>query len=175
MEEYIDDISSRERVTWLKQLSRTPDLVGDEFDPEELSFVIPGIAITCWEGAGRVSGRPGFFVINVADELDTPSDIKVPINPWEGVQATRVKLDRIAEIIEGQHGGPDSTNVVVHCAMGIERSALAVAWFLRSKNHHDSLTGAYDAISAARPIVADRSGWVDEELDPPNSSGAHAA
>ena len=167
MHTYIDKIGSRERLTWLGRMSRTPEMLGDGFDPEELSFPHPGIAITCWEGAAQVAGQPGYYVINVAGELDTPSDLKMPVDPRDGVSATRSQLDRIADVIDQQLEGPDDTKVIVHCAMGIERSALAVAWFLRSRLGYGSLTAAYDAISAARPIVADRSHWVVEELDVP--------
>ena len=167
MHTYIDGISSRERLTWLNRISRTQELVENGFDPEELSFAHPRIAITCWEGAVRVVGQQGYFVINVADELNTPCDVKMPVNPRDGVSATRRQLDRITSVIEEELGGPEGTKVIVHCAMGIERSALAVAWFLRSRLGYGSLTAAYDAISAARPIVADRSGWVGEELDVP--------
>ena len=167
MHTYIDKIGSRERLTWLGRMSRTPEMLGDGFDPEELSFVHPSIAITCWEGAAQVVGQPGYYVINVAEELNTPCDVKIPVNPRDGVSATRSQLDRIAGVIAQQIEGPDDTKVIVHCAMGIERSALAVAWFLRSWLGYGSLTAAYDAISAVRPIVADRSGWAGEELDVP--------
>ena len=167
MHTYIDKIGSRERLTWLERMSRTPHLVTDDFDPEELSFVHPSIAITCWEGAAEVAGQPGYYVINVAGELDTPSDLKMPVDPRDGVSATRSQLDKIAGVVAQQLEGSDDTKIIVHCAMGIERSALAVAWFLRSRLGYGSLTAAYDAISAARPIVADRSGWVGEELDVP--------
>ena len=169
MHTYTDKTGSRERLTWLGRMSRTPHLVTDDFDPEELSFPHPGIAITCREGAAQVAGQPGYYVINVAGELDTPSDLKMPVDPRDGVSATRSQLDRIADVIDRQLEGPDDTKVIVHCAMGIERSALAVSWFLRSRLGYGSLTAAYDAISAARPIVADRSGWVGEELDMPMS------
>ena len=169
MHTYIDKTGSRERLTWLKSMSRTPHLVTDDFDPEELSFVHPSVAITCWEGAVEVAGQSGYYVINVAGELDTPCDLKAPVDPRDGVTATTTQLDKIAGVIDRQLEGPDDTKVIVHCAMGIERSALAVAWFLRSRLGYGSLTAAYDAISAARPIVADRSGWVGEELDMPIS------
>ena len=167
MHTYIDKIGSRERLTWLGRMSRTPEMLGDGFDPEELSFPHPGIAITCWEGAAQVVGKPGYYVINVAGELDTPCDLKMPVDPRDGVSAIRAQLDRIAGVIDQQLEGPDDTKVIVHCAMGIERSALAVAWFLRGRLGYGSLTAAYDAISAARPVVADRSHWVGEELDVP--------
>ena len=167
MHTYIDKISSRERLTWLGRMSRTPEMLGDGFDPEELSFVHPSIAITCWEGAAQVVGQPGYYVINVAEELNTPCDVKIPVNPEDGVSATRSQLDRIAGVVAQQIEGPDDTKIIVHCAMGVERSALAVAWFLRSWLGYGSLTAAYDAISAVRPIVADRSGWAGEELDVP--------
>ena len=167
MHTYIDKIGSRERLAWLGRMSRTPEMFGDEFDPEELSFVLPNIAVTSWEGAAQVAGEPGYCVINVADELNTPCDVKLPVNPRDGVSATRSQLDRIAGVIAQQLEGPDDTKVIVHCAMGMERSALAVAWFLRSQPGYGSLTAAYDAVSAARPIVADRSDWAGEELDVP--------
>ena len=167
MHTYIDKTGSRERITWLGRMSRTPEMLGDGFDLEELSFPHPSIAITCREGAAQVAGQPGYYVINVAGELNTPCDLKMPVDPRDGVSATRSQLDRIAGVIDQQLEGPDDTKVIVHCAMGIERSALAVAWFLRSRLGYGSLTAAYDAISAARPIVADRSHWVGEELDKP--------
>ena len=164
MHRHINGTTSRERLTWLKGMSRTPHLVTDDFGPEELSFVHPSIAITCWEGAAQVAGKPGYYVINVAGELNTSCDVKMPVDPRDGATATTAQLDRIAGVIAQQLEGPDDTKVIVHCAMGIERSALAVAWFLRSRLGYGSLTAAYDAISAARPIVADRSHWVGEEL-----------
>jgi len=167
MHTYIDKISSRERLTWLGRMSRTPEMLGDRFDPEELSFVHPSIAITCWEGAAQVVGQPGYYVINVAEELNTPCDVKIPVNPRDGVSATRSQLDKIAGVVAQQLEGSDDTKIIVHCAMGVERSALAVAWFLRNWLGYGSLTAAYDAISAVRPIVADRSGWAGEELDVP--------
>ena len=170
MHTYTDKTGSRERLTRLGRMSRTPHLVTDDFDPEELSFPHPGIAITCREGAAQVAGQPGYYVINVADELYTPCDLKMPVDPRDGVPATRSQLDRIAGVIDRQLKRTDDTKVIVHCAMGMERSALAVAWFLRSRPGYGSLTAAYDAISAARPIVADRSAWVGEELDVPMPS-----
>ena len=59
MQTYIDKVGSRERLTWLERMSRTPEMLGDGFDPEELSFVHPRVAITCWEGAAQVAGQSG--------------------------------------------------------------------------------------------------------------------
>ena len=49
--------------------------------------------------------------------------------------------------------------VVVHCAMGIERSVLSVVWYLH-KYHSMTINEAYDTVGNARPIAADRQCWI---------------
>ena len=59
------------------------------------------------------------------------------------------------QAIDGQ-----GREVVVHCAMGMERSVLSVVWYL----HVDAgmtVDEAYDMVFEARPIACDRRHWID--------------
>ena len=70
----------------------------------------------------------------------------------------RERLDEIAgtmrEVIEEQ-----GREVVVHCAMGMERSVLAVVWYLHGEADI-TLDEAYDLVYEARPIAVDRRHWI---------------
>ena len=54
----------------------------------------------------------------------------------------------------------EGRDVVVHCAMGMERSVLAVVWYLHVEAGM-TLDDAYDTVSEARPIAVDRRHWID--------------
>lgn len=51
-------------------------------------------------------------------------------------------------------------DLLVHCAAGIERSPLAVVWYLH-KFYHMSRDEAYDMVKEIRPQVQDRQLWLD--------------
>jgi hypothetical protein len=53
-----------------------------------------------------------------------------------------------------------NTPFIVHCRGGVERSPLAVAWYLRTVGLYSSLDGAYSHIEALRPVVARRYSWL---------------
>ena len=68
-------------------------------------------------------------------------------------------LDEIVEQMRQATDG-QGREVVVHCAMGMERSVLSVVWYL----HLDTgmtIDEAYDMVFAARPIAVDRRHWID--------------
>ena len=54
----------------------------------------------------------------------------------------------------------DDTKVVVHCAMGMERSPLTVVWYLH-KYHDKTIDEAYKMVQDARPAAVDRRDWID--------------
>jgi protein-tyrosine phosphatase len=54
--------------------------------------------------------------------------------------------------------------LLVHCAAGIERSPLTIAWFLRKSGRFTTLNSAYSYLQGLRPVVADRREWLPEEL-----------
>jgi protein-tyrosine phosphatase len=49
--------------------------------------------------------------------------------------------------------------IVVHCAMGMERSVLAVVWLMASK-WRMRLEQSYDQIKKHRPIALNRLNWI---------------
>ena len=101
----------------------------------------------------------GYLVINVAGELNSSAQIQEDINP----RSNNVKqtLDKLAKLIDKTMTDDDTTKVVVHCAMGMERSPLTVVWYLH--NHQDmSLDEAYKMVQTARPVAVDRRYWIKE-------------
>jgi protein-tyrosine phosphatase len=71
------------------------------------------------------------------------------------------QLEACAIIIEQalKAGG----KVLVHCALGSERSPLAVAWFLHRRRGL-TFDEAYAVIGRARPLIEDRRIWLPPEL-----------
>lgn len=127
------------------------------FDPDVISWVNRDVAVTDWEG-GIQAMEDGHFVVCVAEELAHLGNVCIPIDPFDGPEHTIDTLDRIADLIHWMVSRTDKS-VVVHCAMGMERSVLAVAWYLKTYQGM-TLDGAYDAIGHIRPIIADRKSWV---------------
>ena len=87
---------SRERMERLIQLSdyNPPS----DFDPDQISWVTPDIAVTDWEG-GVEAKEQGHFVICVAGEMPELGHVCVPIEPDFGRKQTIKTLDRIADLI----------------------------------------------------------------------------
>ena len=127
------------------------------FDPDVISWVTRDVAVTDWEG-GILAMEEGHFVVCVAEELEGLGHVCIPVDPYDGPERTIETLDRIADLIHWMISGTDKS-VVVHCAMGMERSALAVAWYLQGYRDM-TLDEAYDAIGRIRPIIADRKSWI---------------
>ena len=146
--------SSQERLEWLGDM--VPRRIPDGFNPASISWVTEHVGITAVDGVDEAIGY-GSFVINVAGEIDNNADLKLPIEPRSGTVLHR--LDEIAasmrQAIEDQ-----GRDVVVHCAMGMERSVLSVMWYLH-KEAGMTLDEAYDTICEARPIAVDRRHWID--------------
>ena len=123
---------------------------------QKVSWVHPFLAITSSSGAKAVKDA---VIINVADELNTPADIKLPVMPENGQDATMVRLDMLGEVIADHINNGEK--VVVHCMAGIERSVLTVAWFLKNHLMFGTLDNAYAHIQRVRPIAERRDWWVE--------------
>ena len=152
---YSPDFGSRSRVSGLKHLSAFH--VPDTFDPDELSWITSGVAITDWEG-GVEASKSGYFVVNVAGELtEAPCNAFIPVEPFEGAKKTLKMVSEVADLIDEKVR--EGHQVVVHCAMGMERSVLCVVWYLHL---HMGMTvdEAYNWIGPIRPIAADRRDWI---------------
>ena len=129
----------------------------DKFNPDEISWVTNRIGVTNLIGA-FVAADKGHFLINTAEEIDSPCDLKEPVDPRFGPAALRQTLDRIAEQI---HIALETTNkkVVVHCYMGMERSVLSVVWYL-NRHMSKSIDEGYRIVSNVRPIAINHRSWI---------------
>lgn len=83
--------------------------------------------------------------------------IHVPVLTSSGhVHSTQ--LDKVACIIDAIR--KDGKPLLVHCAAGIERSPLTVAWYLKWAGFAKDMHEAYLYVKHRRPQVADRQVWL---------------
>ena len=129
--------------------------VAPDFEPSELSEIVDGLFITSRDGV-EAAMMKGQFIINVTQkgELDTYYDAQISLYPDE--RTNMIRLKTLALLIDEliQAGRP----VAVHCSMGMERSVLAVAYYLHTKMDK-TLDEAYALIMERRPIALDRRSW----------------
>ena len=151
---------SRDRIKFLK------DMVGhevpDNFDPHEISWVLPNLGVTGAEGAENAI-KQGHFTINVANELKIDTTVKMAIEPsnkvW-GVKASNTVLPTLEKIVNTMEMAmATGQKVVVNCSMGMERSVLATVWYL-VRNNGMGLDDAYSFVRSVRPIATDRRDWI---------------
>ena len=126
------------------------------FDPATVSEIDDGIYVTAADGVASAR-ELGCYVINVAKEVDSDADLKIPIRPY--ARNIRFKLDDIADRMEEILSQPDG-KVAVHCRMGMERSVLSVVWYLASIRGM-SIDAAYERVKSRRPIALDQRHWAD--------------
>jgi len=133
---------------------------------DEVSWITPVLGITGYEGAEHHESRNA-YIINTAGEINNKAEVKIPVEPSMGAGKTLKRVDMLADIIHEQLYSfkrlPSEYKVIVHCAMGMERSVLAVAWYLQKYENH-SLDSAYKKIHNVRPVALDRSSWIGREL-----------
>lgn len=146
---------SKERFKQLKKLVCQP--VSEDFDIDEIHWVTDRIGITDYEGCTEAVLR-GFFTINVAGEIKSSAEIQADIHPGRG--NVRENLDTLATLIETALSWSPQTKVVVHCAMGMERSPLTVAWYLHTKQNK-TLDEAYEMCMKTRESTIDRRSWIN--------------
>ena len=149
-----------ERQDQLEAISRYYPIPTD-FDVDTISWVTGDVAITSVGGAEEALLDEGTFVINVAEEIINDAHACIPIDPYvEDVERQRETVDLVSDTIQKElrHNG---RKVVVHCHMGMERSVLAVAWWLHSYKNM-SLDEAYELIRQKRPVALDRREWIGE-------------
>ena len=149
-----------ERQEQLKEISRYYP-IPKYFDLDRISWVTGDVAITSVGGAEEALLQEGYFVINVAEEIINDAHACIPIDPYvEDVERQRETVDLVSDTIQRElrHNG---RKVVVHCHMGMERSVLAVAWWLHSHKNM-SLDEGYGLIRKKRPIALDRREWIGE-------------
>ena len=127
---YQENSASKNRLEWLKQLvERQGRTVPDDFDVDEISWVTDRLGITDFEGSEESVIRD-YFTINVAGELNSSAQIQADIDPGSGT--VKKDLTKLAALINKTLSDSPDTKVVVHCAMGMERSPLTVVWYLHT-------------------------------------------
>lgn len=131
-------------------------LIPEDFDPASICWITPMIGITAWDGVSEAIDQD-YFVINVAEEIDNGANVKIPIRPGSGTVLEH--LEEIQDLIRSITRS-DNQKVVVHCAMGMERSVLSVVWYLH-KNENLTVDQAYDLVLKSRPIALDHRNWVN--------------
>ena len=80
------------------------------------------------------------------------------------VWADPVQLDTVKSVID--NALLNGRKVLVHCGAGIERSPLAVAWYL-AKTQHTTIEDAYEIVRKGRSQTQVRTVWLKEK---PNES-----
>jgi len=146
---------SSSRFKRLKHLVGRP--ISDEFNIDDIHWVTPRIGITDYEGCTEAVLK-GYVVINVAGELNSSAQIQADVNPEEG--PVRSTLDGLAALINKILTESDDSKLVVHCAMGMERSPLTVVWYLH-KYQDKTIDEAYQIVISARESTVDRQSWID--------------
>lgn len=129
--------------------------IPEDFNPDEISWVRPRIGITDWEGACEAIAL-NHYVITVAPEISIGADIVLGLEP-HSLTFMRT-LEKISSKIDEVLVNTDR-DIVLHCAMGMERAPLAVVWYLH-KNEDLSIDNAYQDVIRNRPIVCRREVWL---------------
>jgi protein-tyrosine phosphatase len=131
--------------------------VPDNFDPDEISWVLPRLGVTNLTGAYAAKDN-GNFLINTAEEIHSPADLKQIVDHYDGPESVKKNLDIIATVIDQVLSQTDQ-NVVVHCYMGMERSVLSIVWYLHTFQGF-TIDEAYQKVGEVRPIAIDHRSWV---------------
>lgn len=111
---------------------------------------------------GAFAQRSKYFVINVADPCEnTDADVWIPLafqySVGDPITIPVARLDLVAGAIN--YGLNKGKIVIVHCTAGIERSPLAVMWFLCTFANM-GMNQAFEEVKKIRPQIVDRRNWI---------------
>ncbi len=76
----------------------------------------------------------------------------------DAIKAEKGKLNSIAAVIDAHL--KNNNKLLVHCAAGLERSPLAVVYYLH-KYHNKTIEEAYNIVKEKRPQIIDRRIWLE--------------
>ena len=147
--------TSRDTLLLIGPKCNLPEEVYTTFNPAVISWVAERIGITSRDGVEQAL-QDGHFVINVADEIHNNAHVKLAIEPGTGTVLNTLNI--IADTME-RILTTTNQKIVVHCAMGMERSVLAVIWLMASK-WRMHLDQSFHQIKKHRPIALDRTNWI---------------
>ena len=147
-EMFLEDMYSQDGKFELPEAVKTFNI---NDGPSTISWITDNIAVTSREGAD-IALKQGHFVINTAEEINNSAQVKIPVRHY-GPNNLR-QLKAIENVMVGVLKNTDQ-KVVVHCAMGMERSVTAVVWYLANTTNM-SLPEALKLVQDKRPIACDR-------------------
>ena len=127
----------------------------ERFDPRTISWVTDRIAVTSREGVAQAL-EDGHFVINTAEEIVNKAHVKIPVKVGSG--QVMHQLNSILNVMDKVMTTTDQ-KIVVHCAMGMERSVLSIVWFM-ANTWGMTLEQAFNQVKAHRPIALNRLNWI---------------
>jgi len=147
--------TDKERLYSIGLKCNIPKDVVEHFNPRTISWITSRIGVTSRDGVLQAL-EDGHFVINTAGEITNEAHVKIPVLINTGMVLHQ--LIDIANVMEKVMTTSDQ-KVVVHCAMGMERSVLGVVWYLATKQGM-SLQRALKLVQEHRPIAQDRLNWI---------------
>ena len=127
----------------------------NKFQPSTISWITDRIAVTSRDGVAQALSE-GHFVINTANEINNDAQVKIAVDAGSG--NVLAQLNNIYKVMDTVLTG-SAQNVVVHCAMGMERSVLSVVWYLANKNNM-TLKRSLELVQSKRAIAQDRLSWI---------------
>ena len=153
--ERVEDILSEKNLDGTTFIPEYINKFNRDGGPSIISWITDNIAVTSADGA-EIALKQGHFVINTAKEINTSAQVKIPVKPGDG--NTLRQFQAIENVITGVLKNTDQ-KVVVHCAMGMERSVTAVVWYLANTTNMN-LHEALKLVQSKRPIACDRLNYI---------------
>ena len=115
-----------------------------------------------------------------ANEPNVPVGVKqIQTTDYDGMNPPFTLTDKMDEAADWIHDRiVEGQNVLVHCAYGVERSPLTVAWYLM-RYEGLNLTEAYETVLSQHPQAQYQGTWLPEFVRvegvlPPRGVQAHA-
>ena len=153
--ERVEDILSEKNLDGTTFIPEYINKFNRDGGPSIISWITDNIAVTSADGA-EIALKQGHFVINTAKEINNSAQVKIPVKPGDG--NTLRQFQAIENVITGVLKNTDQ-KVVVHCAMGMERSVTAVVWYLANTTNMN-LREALNLVQSKRPIACDRLNYI---------------
>ena len=153
--ERVEDILSEKNLDGTTFIPEYINKFNRDGGPSIISWITDNIAVTSADGA-EIALKQGHFVINTAREINNSAQVKIPVKPGDG--NTLRQFQAIENVITGVLKNTDQ-KVVVHCAMGMERSVTAVVWYLANTTNMN-LHEALKLVQSKRPIACDRLNYI---------------
>ena len=102
------------------------------------------------------------FIINLCEPAENRfADVFMPLvfqfNTTEQISIPEARLTALGHIIS--YGLDNYRRVIIHCTAGMERSPLAVAYYI-AKRWRVSIPCAYDILKKRYPNIMDRAEWI---------------